>query len=266
MDQIASVRVGFRQPLQPKTNSPILVLRGAEARNVANGILAIVREHEIPLDKGPYKPDATSVVDQFAHFFHSSDPKDIGLKVGLVNSVARGKKVPRVLPYDVALDERHIHSADEAMSPDNFVAHSLKETGNKLIASEPEELAVLLTAILRMNQLKAYLSETTRTEDDKLVSCAGVCILETSEAPVINIAVGVERHPPTRTLTVYGDPEVEEILMALRILNKGKSDAGFIDDPAIIAQILQLKGALEHSILETLLQRTRLIGTRMPSA
>ncbi|MBS3067449.1 hypothetical protein J4450_02000 [Candidatus Micrarchaeota archaeon] len=272
MMEIGSVRIRFKEPLKPAiARSPIVALKGLAAEGIAEGILRTLEARDKPISEGPYAFGTSGRLEELARVLvPGKDLDDAVTKVSLFTAPRPGDRrlVRSLFGLEAEIDGRHVHQTDEVMTPATLVAHSEQETGSdRLVASEPEDMAILLTALFRSRGLRSYLSETTRVEDDHTVAkSAGVCVLGSSEAPIIDIAVGVRTHPETVALTVYGDEEVGQILTALQILNQGKRTDGAITDPMLVFQVLELSTGLEHSIIRRLLQETDVSTRRLPMA
>ena len=252
---VSSMKITFARPIFPKPGSPAVAIRGLEARGLAEAILKIVEQGKKPSGSGPYSPDERGVVARFAEFSTGRSALETG---GMASLLIRTKDqrpdLPDgAIPFDVDINPCHIHRSSDPMTASTFVLHSLTESNDRLVASEPEELAVLLTAILRQRQLKAFLSETTTTIGETVSSYAGVCVLLSNDAPLINFAVGVTTHPIAETLAVFGDDEVDRVLSALALLNAAKANDGTVEDTRIISAILGLNN---HSLVERLLAHT----------
>ncbi len=257
MGEVGSVRLKFSQALKARDGSRLLFINGENAVRTASGMLDILEPERRPIEQGPYKPDSGGRLDSISNrVFANGD-----IRAAVVNVSPLVSQDPLDLTVSEAVfgtrlvvRTGHVHASSDVMSPANLLSHSVAETGDTtVLAASAEEVAVLVAAMFRLRHIKAYLSETTFfVKPSEIVQCTGVCVLDTREAPIINIAVGVQQHPHVHALTVYGDSEVEQVLTMLRILNRNQA-SGEVSDTADILSILALSSGLEHSVVRQLI-------------
>ncbi|MDO8554304.1 MAG: hypothetical protein Q7S22_05830 [Candidatus Micrarchaeota archaeon] len=269
MGPLQSVTLSFKPAEKPKSGSRFFLLHGERGAKFANGVLESLKPEETSLENGLYQSDTSGIMGKLGSLVVRRKSKVFGVdaETTLLNSSLLTSQLQTdqdvseiVFGLRFSLNRTHVHTSDTPMTPANLLLHSVDETGKtKVVTAAPEELAILIAALFRMNEVSAYVSETRfltgESDNPQVGTCAGVCMFGLSEAPFINLAMGVEEHPPIASFTIYSDSATSDLLTVMKLLNLLRKSGGSLSNPSEIITFLGLTGTLDHSLVNRLLEK-----------
>ena len=117
----------------------------------------------------------------------------------------------------IRYDIEHIHMTDAPLTAGELVAHSNLESKNELTVARAEELYLFIASLLRRVGLQANIA-LLRERKGELRSA--LCVVDPETSRLVSLAL--PEHPAFNQVIVYGDTEVQGLVLLLKAFNHMK--------------------------------------------